>query len=427
MKKFGVMIALLFSLLFASAAVNAAYSNDYFIEEVEIDGTFSFPNDSFRTVTVERGVAVPVDVWVHAFNNVDNVRVEVSLKGYERGTISYTSDIFELDKNVVKKVPLVLNLPEDLDASETYTLTIEVSDKHNSVEQEHFIRIKEKRHLLNVLDVIFRPSSTVEAGRFLRTVVRVENLGAKAEKDIKVSVSIPELGVSARDFIDELVPTNKDNNNDDDDESSLSTNELVLQIPKDAKEGDYEVRVDVEFNRGSDVETVKKFVHVSGEGVADLTETIISLDSTSKSLMQGEEGAYRLTFANLGSKRNLYSVEVLGAETWGNVNVEPGFLSVGPSESGDLLVKVTPRADSTAGPKVFTAKVMADNKVVKEVNLNANVTEKAGFSGLRNVLEVIFAVLVIVLVILALVIAFRKVRGREEGPGVETNSEQTYY
>ncbi len=425
MKKFGVMIALLFGLLFSSITVNAAVSNDYFIERVDIEGTFSFPNDYFRTVTVERGEAVPIDVWVKALNNVDNVRVEVSLKGYERGTISYTSDIFELDANVVKKVPLVLNLPEDLDASETYTLTVEVSDKHNSFAQEHFIRIKEKRHLLNVLDVIFRPSSDVEAGRFLRTVVRVENLGAKTEEDIRVSVSIPELGVSTRDFIDELVPENDEN---DDEENSLSTNELVLQIPRDAKEGDYEVRVDVEFNRGSDITTVKRFVHVSGEDVtSDATQTIISLDSTSKSLFQGEEEIYRLTFANLGDKRNLYNVEVLGTETWGGVVVEPGFLSVGPSESGDLLVKVTPKEDAALGSKVFTARVMADNKLVKEINLNADVSERTSFTGLRKTLEVLFAVLVIVLVVLALIIAFRKVRGREEGPGVETNSEQTYY
>lgn len=427
MKKFSVMIALLFGLLFTSLAVNAAFSNDYRIEHVEIDGTESVPEFyGARTVTVERGQAVPIDVWVNAFNDVDNVRVEVSLKGYERGTISYTSDVFELERNTVKKVPLVLNLPEDLDSSETYTLTIEVSDKHNSFEEEHLIRIKEKRHLLNVLDVIFRPSSTVEAGRFLRTVVRVENLGAKSEEDIKVSVSIPELGVSTRDFVDELVTEEEDK---DDDESSLSTNELVLQIPKDAKEGDYEVRVDVEYNRGSDVETVKKFIHVTGEPVkADETQTIISLDSTSQNLAKGEEGVFRLTFANLGEDRNLYSVEVFGEETWGNVNVEPSFLSVGPSESGDLLIKVTPKEDATSGSKVFTVKISADNKLVKEINLNANVAEKTvGFGGIRNVLEVVFAVLVIVLVILALVIAFRKVRGREEGPEVGSNSEQTYY
>ena len=107
--------------------------------------------------------------------------------------------------------------------------------------------------------------------------------------------------------------------------------------------------------------------------------------------------------------------------------VEPGFLSVGPSESGDLLVKVTPKEDAALGSKVFTARVMADNKLVKEINLNANVSERTSFTGLRKTLEVLFAVLVIVLVVLALIIAFRKVRGREEGPGVETNSEQTYY
>jgi len=430
MKKFIMFIALLISLVFSNAIVNAGFSNDYFIDRVEIDGTvvkdsrFSFPD---KTVAVERGEALPIDVWVGALNDIDNVRVEVSIRGYERGSIRYTSDIFELDQGTVPRIPLVLELPEDLDASETYTLVVDVSDKHNGIVEEFPLRVKEQRHLLNVLDVIFRPSSTVEAGRFLRTVVRVENLGAKTEDDIKVTVSIPELGVSTRDFIDELV-SNEDEE-DDEDQTSLSTNELVLQIPRDAKEGDYEVKVDVEFNRGSDVATVKKMVHVLGEGQReDETQTIISLDTTSQTLAENEEGTYRLTFANLGNERKLYSVEVLGAETWASLAVEPNFLSVGAGETGDLFVKVTPSEDASLGSKVFTLKVNANNKLVKEINLKAEVTEGGfSFGGVRNALEVIFAVLVVILIVLALVIAFRKVRGREEGPGIETNSEQTYY
>ncbi len=429
MKKFIMFIALLISLVFSNAFVNADLSNDYFIDRVEIDGTvvkdsrFSLTE---KTAAVERGEALPIDVWVGSLNDIDNVRVEVSIRGYERGSIRYTSDIFELDQGTIKKIPLVLELPEDLDASETYTLVVDISDKHNGIVEEFPLRVKEQRHLLNVLDVIFRPSSTVEAGRFLRTVVRVENLGAKTEDDIKVTVSIPELGVSTRDFIDELVSSE---NEDEDEETSLSTNELVLQIPSDAKEGDYEVRIDVEFNRGSDVETVKKMVHVFGEGQReDDTQTIISLDTSSQALRENEEGTYRLTFANLGDARKLYSVDVLGTETWASLAVEPNFLSVGAGETGDLFVKVTPKEDASLGSKVFTLKVNANNRLVKEINLNADVTEGGfGFGGVRSALEVIFAVLVVVLVVLALVIAFRKVRGREEGPGVETNSEQTYY
>lgn len=424
MKKLGFMFVILLSLLVSS--VHGALSFDYNIERVDVAGTTASEMPGATEVTVERGQALPIDVWVHAVNSVDNVRVEASLKGYERGSVHTESDIFGLDANTLKKVSLVLEIPSDLDASETHTLVIEVNDKQNGVLQEYSIRVKEKRHLLNVLDVIFRPSSTVEAGRFLRTVVRLENLGGKDEKDIKVTVSIPSLGVSTRDFVDKLVTLNNDKNNKDD-QSSLSTNELVLQIPKDAKEGDYEVRVDVEFNRGSDIQTLKGTVHVSGGKETAETNTIISVDSTSQTLEKNEEGTYRLTFANLGDTRKLYNVEVVGAETWGDVTVEPGFTSVGPSEAGSLLVKVKPKTGTAAGTKVFTVKVNENNKLVKEVNLNTNISESSSFGAFstRKVLEVLFAILIVVLIVLALVVAFRKARG--QGPGVETNSEQTYY
>jgi len=428
MKIFGSMAVFLLSLLVLSGFANAGLSFDYFIERVEIDNVLSTPFSNFRAVDVERGKTIPIDVWVNGLNKVDNVRVEVSLKGYEHGVVSYTSDIFELDSNTIKKIPLVLELPSDLDASETYTLNIEVSDKQNSVEEEHFIRVKEKRHLINVLDVIFRPSANVEAGRFLRSVIRVENLGGKTEKDIKVSLSIPELGVSTRDFVDELVPLSLD---DKDTDSSLSTNELVLQIPKDAKEGDYTVRVDVEYNRGNDLVTLNKKVHVTGkETGSEDGNTIISIDSTNKQIKRNEDSSFRLMFANLGESRNLYNVEIIGADTWADTSVEPGFLSVGASEAGELLVKLKPKENAVLGSKVFTLKVKSDNKLVKEINLNADVTEgnSSFFGGLRTVLEGLFVVLIVVLIVLALIIAFRKLKAsREEGPGVETNTEQTYY
>ena len=203
-----------------------------------------------------------------------------------------------------------------------------------------------------------------------------------------------------------------------------------MQIPKDVKEGDYDVKVDVEFNRGSDIVSVKKSVHVLGQkSTAEQSDTIISVDSISKSLVKGEESIFKLTFANLGQDRNLYNIDVIGAETWADVTVEPGFLSVGSNEAREFNVKVTPKTDAATGTKVFTLKVSSNNKPLKEINLNANVSDNTslGTTSFRKVLEVLFAILIVVLIVLALIIAFRKARGSEQGPGVETNSEQTYY
>ena len=432
MRKLGFMVVLFLTLLVSSLFVNAAVSTDYAIENVEIDSLDSIPFSTTRAISVERGSSLPIEVSVRGINQINDVRVEISLKGYEHGTLRYESDIFDVDANTVKKVPLVLEIPEDLDASETYTIHVEVSDKSNSVEEDHFVRVKETRHLLNVMDVIFRPSSSIEAGRFLSTVVRLENLGAKAEKDVKVTVSIPELGVSSRDFVDKLV-TFQEEEDDDENElrSSLSSEEIVVQIPEDAKEGDYEVRVDVEYNRGNDVETIKKKIHVTGEKevLTDESSSIISVDSTSQSVAQKDEATFKLVFANLGEDRILYSIDVVGTETWAEATVEPGFLSVGPRESGEMLVKLAVKEDASIGPKIFTLRVNSDNKPLKEINLNVGITEGSlNLGALGSVLEVLFALLIVVLVVLALVIAFRKIRsGREEGPSVETDSEQTYY
>ena len=94
-----------------------------------------------------------------------------------------------------------------------------------------------------------------------------------------------------------------------------------------------------------------------------------------------------------------------------------------------MLIKLNVKEDAAVGPKIFTLKVNSDNKPLKEINLNVGITEGSlRLGALGSVLEVLFALLIVVLVVLALVIAFRKIRsGREDGPGVETDSEQTYY
>ena len=60
--------------------------------------------------------------------------------------------------------------------------------------------------------------------------VRVENKGQKDEDDVKVTVSIPALGLSATDYIDEV---------EEDEEEE--TEELFIRMPKCAEAGQYEL------------------------------------------------------------------------------------------------------------------------------------------------------------------------------------------
>ena len=86
-------------------------------------------------------------------------------------------------------------------------------------------------------------------------------------------------------------------------------------------------------------------------------------------------------------------------------------------------VQVTPYIDASPGTHVLKAKVSVGDTITKEVPFTISIVaaEEAGTGMLRQVLEGVLVLLVIVLVIIGLALAFRK----QESKGM--NELQTYY
>jgi uncharacterized membrane protein len=350
--------------------------------------------------------------------------------GYEYGSISDSTGQFSLDAGKTYKKTLTLDIPEDIDASEDYTLRIEASDKVDETTQEFTIHIDESRHGLNIYDVVLNPSSTIAAGNPLFVTVRLENLGELEEDDVKVTASIPDLGVSTVNYFDELNTEHQEQNEDNFDLDNSEQLDLLLRIPTDALTGTYELKVDVEYNRGYNFLSESLNVNVQGTDTDDGVQTVVNSDSSSKATNAGSSVEYKVMMANLGSEPGVYSVQVDGISTWGEVSVQPSFLTVMPDSTGEVAITVTPFDSTEEASYTWVAKVMLGSDVLSEVvfTTKVNATEEAVASGtdvLKTVLTVVFAVLIVVLVVLALVIAFRKVRSEDED---STSLEgQTYY
>lgn len=426
------MVILVLALVSVSMnGVNAA-SPDFDIVTVKVNDKVVSESDVNRVV-VERGDSVDVEVWVNGQSGGsvrDDVRVKAWIGGYEHAEVAEKTKMFKVESDGSYKKSLTIDLPDDLDAdkngnSKSYTLHVEAFDSDNEERKSYVLKVDEKRHDLRIYDVIFRPGTSVDANDMLFTTVRVENMGDRAEKDIQVRVSIPELGFLARDYIDELVPHDSDN----DDEEKSGDVDLWGRIPKNAATGEYEVTIELVYNRGHETVSEDYVISVQGKAVVGEMESIVSVDSNVKVASLGESTAYKVMIANFGEERVTYSAEVLGVGTWGSATVDPAFVSINAGETGELYVRVNP---NIAGEQSFSVKVKADSEVVKELNLKANVTGRE-WGDIRRGLEIGFAVLAILLVILGLIIAFTKLRGGEEegeepelGPEEEAAG-QTYY
>lgn len=281
-KRFKSVFLALLAVLVILAGAQSVNAQKFIITSVELDDILLGTDPVF----VERESTAKLEVFLKGNSTSDKVRVEAWIGGYEYGRIDDESEIFEIEPNVTYRKTLTLEIPEDLDANDDYTLHVEVSNDDDNVEKEYKLRVQEIRHRLDVLDVLLNPGSNLEAGDNLFVIVRLENLGAKKEEDIKVTASIKDLGVSTSTYIEELTAVEDP---DEDEETSMSSNDLFLEIPEDAKEGLYNLNVNVEYNRGRSVltETMQVFVKESDE--EDIDEEDVDEDDENDVEVQESE------------------------------------------------------------------------------------------------------------------------------------------
>jgi len=429
-------LLLIIGLLVVSSAALAVTENQFKVEVNDEELT-----EGGDPLYVERGEELTVKTSFKYDTKLDNTRVKVWIGGYEHYDVEVATEIFDYKAGSITTKTLKLQLPDDMDSSEDYILHVDLSNKQGSFEHEYNLLVEETRHRLDIQDIVLRPS-TVTAGNALFTKIRLENMGDKKEEDIKVTVSIPDLGVSAREYIEELVPTEEDDD-DGEPEKSGETPEMKLVIPSDAKTGDYTLEMTVSYNRG--YKTLKKteVVHVVAAAapvVETVTPALVSVDGSSKEAKAGTEVPFKIMVANLGDEASVFSLEVAGTDLWATTRVEPAMVTLGPDSTGEMFVYVKPKAGAEAGQHSFTAKVKSGNAIVAEKTLTAdvagtepaattttNTTGQTNFASLKNALVIGFGVLIVLLVILGLIIAFNKMnkdKGEEEIP---SNEGQAYY
>ena len=406
MKKLSILVASLMMMLIFSAAASATMT----ISLVKFDGTTLSQSSTNSVLAVDRGDDIPVSITLTSDVDAQNVQVEAVIRGYDHNdAIEDTTDSFDMKSGVtyVKKLKIPIRSRLDQDR---YKLRVRVSDRDSAtVEQTYELEIEADRHNLMIRDIILNPENEVKAGRALLASVRVANLGQRDQKDIKVTVSIPELGVSATSYLDEI-------EKEDDDDDSKTSEEMFLRIPADAKSGDYTVRAQVTYDEGDEVATQDTQIRVIAEEKAAASEdkTIITLVTDVQNANAGSSASFPLTITNAGSSSKVYTISVDGAN-WAQFSVSPtNVLVVDAGQSRAATVNAAVAKNAAAGTQTFMVSVMSDGKVLKQVPLKVNVTAGRDKSSLKKALEVGLIVLLILIVIIGLVLGFTRRKDDEE-------------
>lgn len=429
MKKiFSLLTVFLFGVLMSSIALA-----DITVEFVKVNGDEVFDTESTEQpnfiLDVDRGDDLDVKVRLSSDQALDDVQIEAVLRGVDsRDSVDDITDTFDMKTDVTYTKRLTLPLIQKIDQDQ-YKLRIRISDRDSPTEELTYeLDIGTKRHDVEIRDVVLSPSSEVKAGRALLATVRLRNRGDKDEDGVKVVVSIPELGVSAADFIDEI-------DAEDEDDDQATSEEMFLRIPDSAETGEYTVRVEVFFDDGDKRNVKETAIFVLGQDkVTEMPpkadeKTIITVAVDKQSAVQGGgEVAYPITLTNAGASSKTYTVQADGA-AWANFRVSPSnVLVIDAGDSKAFTVFVSANGNAPLGDQTFTVTVNSGAKVLKQLPLSINVQQgqaTGGVSTVKRGLEIGLVVLVILLVIIGLIIGFSRLRGDEEE--VEEGEEKTYY
>ncbi len=390
------------------------------VDKVEVDDVQLSPN-AVNRFDVLRGDEIEVEVIFTAQQNIDDMQIDAFFSGDEHNDVMPSYDVtptFDADANVTYRKKLNLDIHQFFEEDD-YKLRLIFSDRFGQeIVQNYNIKIDVPRHGMMIRDVIFNPEGRVKAGSALLSVVRLRNIGERDEEDVKVTVSMPSLGVSASDFVEEI------QNNDDEEE----TEELYLRIPKCAKPGVTNVDIEVSFDDGFRKERATKQIEIlpdetCEDGVSlSKPKTTISVGSQLENLPQGSTAVYPLTITNSGRTSKSYTVSV-NAGDWASIKISPtSTLVLDGGKTQTVYVFVSASKDAPVGAQVLTATISSGGQKLEDIALTANVA-KSGKGVLRSTLEWGLIILVVLLVILGLIIGFSRLKGDEE----DVPQPQAYY
>lgn len=400
-----VMLSVLV-LSFASAEVVPATVNTVKMNGIALD------TDYTNVLSIERGEQLDLIVVLSASEAIDNAEVEVTISGYEYGSISETTDMFDMENATSYMKEFSLALPENMD-SDNYQLKVRLASRvHEDNTYYYSLKIDAARHQLKISDFSLSPSNEIEAGHSLIGRVRVKNTGLQEQDDVKVTMSIPGLGLRDTQYLADLISEDTDFFED-----------LMLFIPECTNEGTYDVRAEVEYDQTSKVVTAEETLFVKASDLCedeDRANTVVTVLESSN-VVRGALASYPLTMQNTGLNAETYTISLSDVSSFGNAVIEPSnVVVIEGGETKTVFIQLTASESAQVGEHVFTATITSANEA-SQVSLTADISEEqVSTSTFRKTLEVVLIVLVIVLIVLALIIGFRKTKKPED-------EEQTYY
>lgn len=425
-KAFGIIALLILSMV--SIALPTLATLDPLgikVNDVKVDGNSLTGNQTIQT-QFERDseLSLNVQLQTDGSTTVSDVQVQAFISG-SKDPISDSTSLFNVNPNTVYTKTLKLTLPQRV-ADRQYQLRVVVtSPNSNTISYVYPLEISAPSNQIAIKDVVFSPNDKVLAGRAFTATARLKNYGDKDANDVKVVVSLPELNVQETSYINNI---NKDD--------TVSSDEMLLRVPANAKTGDYTVQIAVYYNDYDDKTTQNFVMHVDGSDVAQSAgslsgKTTISVGVQEQTVARGENGViFPLTLTNGATSAKTYTLTVSGANDWAVTKVSPSNVVIlNAGETKQAYVYVAANENSALGDHVFSVDVNVDGNTVQQIPMKAVVLESTSsnaWNGVKSALTAGVILLVVLIVILGAVVLYQRTR-KTDSIKEDEQIAQTYY
>jgi uncharacterized membrane protein len=380
--------------------------------------------NQINTPSIERGETLPVKVVFESQEDHSEVVVKSWINGYREDIEDETEefDVFE-DHQYVKY--LYLDIPEDIGATEDYTLYVEIQNSvvfDGVAEAEIELQVQEISNVLEIKSIELYAGMDVcgcyleqihfgvcggcsisfEAGSTLYADIVVKNMGSQTQEDVYVKMSIPSECIERTIYLGDL--------------DSGETEKVTLYIILPEQDGSYEIEVEA-FNEDVSSKVEQEITIAESESETDVS---IMIPQTRINVVQGGSAVYSIYVANTGSAET-FVVSVEGTQGWAIVQVNPMTFTLTEGQSKLVNISLTVDQEALVAEHQFTVKVAYGNEV-KSYNFSANVTENSGLE-LRYLLLIIGIVLAVAIVILLILLLTKNGKSKVE----KSEEEYSYY
>ena len=205
------------------------------------------------TLGLERDSTAQVRVVFNSGRDVEEIHVSTWISGYRKDIEAKTAEFDTFAGNTYSRT-LLLQVPKDIDAKDTYTLHVRVEAKQDLSGVDEASISTNVQRLANELEILSlniydREGETLEfkAGQTLFADVVVKNRGNHMAEDAYVKLSIPELGLERTVYLGDLGREDGDIHQD--------TRRVTLSLKLPSVDGEFDLEVESFNGETSDKQT----------------------------------------------------------------------------------------------------------------------------------------------------------------------------